>query len=107
MGIVELGGLIITQATQRVELAAQNMSNMTTAGYKSRYRFQHLVDGTPGALSPGLSSGEMSIDFTAGKLQHTGNPFDLAIAGSGFFTVRLNDRVLYTRAGQFVRDAEG
>jgi flagellar basal-body rod protein FlgG len=107
MGIVELGGLIITQATQRVELAAQNMSNMTTAGYKSRYRFQHLVDGTLGAFSPTLSPGEMSIDFTAGKLQHTGNPFDLAIAGPGFFTVRMNDQVLYTRAGQFVRDTEG
>jgi len=107
MGIVELGGLIITQATQRVELAAQNMSNMTTAGYKSRYRFQHLVDGPLGALSQGLSPSEMSVDFTAGKLQHTGNPFDLAIAGPGFFTVRLNDHLLYTRAGQFVRDTEG
>jgi flagellar basal body rod protein FlgG len=106
MGIVELGGLIITQATQRVELAAQNMSNMTTAGYKSRYRFQHLVDSQPGIVSPGAPA-DMSVDFTVGKLQHTGNPLDLALAGTGFFTVRLNEQVLYTRAGQFTRDTDG
>jgi flagellar basal-body rod protein FlgG len=108
MGIVELGGVIIAQATQRVELAAQNMANMTTAGYKSQ-RFQTLVNAQAGVAPSGLASSpaEMSVDFTAGKLQHTGNPFDLAVADGGFFTVRLDDQILYTRAGQFVRDAQG
>ncbi len=110
MGIVELGGIIIAQATQRVELAAQNMANMTTAGYKSHRQFQSLVDsGQSGfAIAHGSSrTDDMSVDFTAGKLQHTGNPFDLAISGTGFFVVRTDDGLLYTRAGQFDRDAEG
>jgi len=110
MGIVELGGIIIGQATQRVELAAQNMANMTTAGYKSRRQFQSLVDGSPFAFvsaQSGAEADKMSVDFTAGKLQHTGNPLDLAISGTGFFTVRTDDGLLYTRTGQFSRDADG
>jgi len=110
MGMVELGGIIIAQATQRVESAAQNMANMTTPGYKARLRFQGLVDNSQAGLvtAPSASQDDVSaIDFTAGKLQHTGNPLDLAISGAGFFTVRTEDGILYTRSGQFSRDAEG
>lgn len=109
MGIVELGGVIIAQATQRVELAAQNVANMTTAGYKSRYQFRNLIDSHYTGLSVGRAGGveEMSVDFTTGKLQRTGNPFDLAIAGPGFFTVRTDAGLFYTRAGHFSRDGEG
>ena len=109
MGIVELGGAIISEATRRVELAAQNLANVTTSGYKSRFRFQHLIGGDLGAPSgdTGLLSSDLSVDFTAGKLQNTGNPLDFSISGPGFFTVRQGDQTLYTRAGQFTRDAEG
>jgi flagellar basal-body rod protein FlgG len=110
MGIVELGGVIIAQATRRVELAAQNMANMTTAGYKARGQFQSLINsdelGHAGSHRGSLP-GDLSVDFTAGKLQHTGNPFDLAISGAGFFVVRTDAGLLYTRAGQFSRDSEG
>lgn len=110
MGIVELGGIILTQATQRVELAAQNMANMTTAGYKSRRSFQGLVDSGPSQFAiaqPASRSDGMSVDFTVGKLQHTGNPFDLAISGDGFFTIRTETGLFYTRSGQFNRDTQG
>jgi flagellar basal-body rod protein FlgG len=40
-------------------------------------------------------------------LQNTGNPFDLALSGPGFFVVRAGDAILYTRDGQFHRDSEG
>lgn len=49
----------------------------------------------------------MVTDFTAGKPIETGNPYDLAILGDGFFTVRSGDRVLLTRQGQFQRDVDG
>jgi flagellar basal body rod protein FlgG len=42
------------------------------------------------------------IDFKQGLLQTTGNPTDLAINGSGFFSVNgPNGRTLYTRSGNF------
>jgi flagellar basal-body rod protein FlgF len=109
MGIVELGAVIIAQATQRVESAAQNMANMTTPGYKARLHFQKLVDGLqPGSISmQPQQKDDTVLDFAAGKLQHTGNPLDLAISGTGFFTVRTEEGLLYTRSGQFARDADG
>lgn len=48
-----------------------------------------------------------AVDFSSGKEINTGNPYDLAILGDGFFSVRSGDRILYTRQGQFQRDNEG
>ncbi|MCX7902527.1 MAG: flagellar basal-body rod protein FlgG, partial [Burkholderiaceae bacterium] len=46
--------------------------------------------------------------FTQGNLQQTGNPFDLAINGIGFFQVQLPDgTTAYTRDGTFHTDANG
>jgi flagellar basal-body rod protein FlgG len=106
MGMLELGGVIIAQATQRAEFAAQNMANMTTAGYKARRQFISLID-SGGALAKANNLWAQTIDFAPGKLQQTGNPLDLAIAGAGFFTVRTTDGIFYTRAGQFRQDTSG
>src|SRR5690606_16869687 len=42
-----------------------------------------------------------------GALQTTGNPFDIAISGDGFFRVETETGVLYTRNGHFNLDADG
>jgi flagellar basal body rod protein FlgG len=53
-------------------------------------------------------SRQTAADFSFGKVVETGNAFDLAIAGAGFFVVRAPSGALrYTRDGQFHRDAEG
>jgi len=105
--IPEVASRILAQSELRVEIAAQNMSNATTPGYKRRLYFQEMLSN---AAAPGLAaaSDASATDFSAGKLSNTGNPFDLAIEGEGFFQVRdTSDRVLYTRGGQFNRDADG
>jgi len=49
-----------------------------------------------------------AIDFSFGKLVETGNPYDLALSGEGFFVVRTAAGTLhYTRDGQFSRDPDG
>jgi flagellar basal-body rod protein FlgG len=46
--------------------------------------------------------------FTQGNLQQTGNQFDLAINGQGFFQIQLPDgTTAYTRDGSFHVDANG
>jgi flagellar basal-body rod protein FlgF/flagellar basal-body rod protein FlgG len=40
-------------------------------------------------------------DFSQGSLQQTGNPLDLALEGSGFFTVQAPTGTQYTRNGNF------
>ena len=42
------------------------------------------------------------IDFAQGTLMVTGNTFDLAIEGEGFFTIRTPQGPAYTRNGSFM-----
>jgi flagellar basal-body rod protein FlgF len=110
MGLLEMGGVIISQATRRAEVAAQNMSNMTTPGFKAhRQSFEKIAaDAQDVTASSARADDAGSIDFTVGKLQKTDNPFDLALVSNGFFAVQSDDgAMLYTRNGQFRRDTDG
>ncbi len=107
-------GEIMSRVERRVEVAAQNISNTTTPGYKREISFESLVAAQPGDARTGAPAGTagagpaLAIDFAQGAQQTTGDPNDLAIAGSGFFTVQTKDGdTLYTRQGQFQRNAEG
>jgi len=107
----------------RLDLIANNLANVDTAGYKKdTAAFRTYMDGmmyTNSAdnpfikLSPiGNLEGAVVLDevkpvFTQGPVEYTGNPYDVAIDGEGFFAVDRNGDVLYTRAGNFKRNAEG
>lgn len=100
MGAIEIAEAILSRASQRVELSAHNLANMTTPAFKAQRQFSAALAGSPGAIAP-------SVDFTLGKMQQTGDPMDLAISGSGFFAVRSGDAIYYTRNGQFALDESG
>lgn len=104
--VADLALSAIAQAQRRVEVAAQNLSNVTTPAYKRRVPFAALVaPDRPDALAmPQIST---VVDFRGGKMQRTGKPADLALAGPGFFVLRSDDDVVYTRLGQFTVDADG
>jgi len=68
-----------------------DLINTETIGYK-RHSFEN-------------NSSE--IDFSQGTLLHTNRSLDFSIIGNGFFKIVLNDgRIAYTRAGEFVINAE-
>ena len=109
----------------KLDVNANNVANSSTAGFKkSRAEFQDLMyqtTRTPGAntgantrsttgLQVGLGvrvAGTATI-HSQGDLQQTGNPYDLAIEGNGFFVVNQpNGEPAYTRAGSLHEDAEG
>lgn len=103
--------VILSRVERRVEVAAQNISNLSTPGYKRAVGFESILD-TPADETVGLSAAasgfQLAVDVTPGELQNTGNPGDLAIVGAGFFSVRTHEgHLLYTRQGQFRRDADG
>lgn len=107
-GLGEVAGVILARAFQRTELAAQNLSNITTPGYKAVRSFMLDSADHPPLSSTDDGAAAQSVDFSEGKLQKTGNPFDLAITGQGFFTVRSDDGEIYfTRDGQFSRGPDG
>lgn len=56
----------------------------------------------------GVRPGSAEIIQTQGEIQTTGNPYDIAIQGAGFFQIELPSGQLgYTRAGSFHLDAQG
>jgi flagellar basal-body rod protein FlgG len=109
-----------------VDVIANNIANVNTVGFKrQRANFQDLfydISVQPGAKASDLGrnptgtqigtgvklSGTPRI-FTAGNIEITGTPTDLAIDGDGFFKVTLPDGSTdaYTRAGDFKIDANG
>lgn len=89
-------------------LIARNLANINTVGYKKNVAvFQSYISNSQDkdqttTQGVGSSLGTVATDFSEGTLEYTGNDLDLSIKGSGFFTVRTNDGVRYTRKGQFM-----
>jgi len=61
-----------------------------------------------GTITLGPKIGLSQLDLSAGPIQETTNPLDLAIAGTGFFAVQAADgSTRYTRDGGFHADLDG
>ena len=110
MNIVESIVASRLTAQQRVtEVTAGNLANANTPGFKAeRVQFSDWLVRQNGAAAP---PGGETIAFTqdratwreqqAGSLTHTGNPFDLALTGEGWFTVDTPRGPRLTRDGRF------
>ena len=92
-----------------------NIANIGTAGFKSsRATFADLISsGVSGAsgggqVGLGVYMNDVQTNFTQGSMTTTGNTFDLAIDGTGFYLLQNNSGAnLYSRAGQFKVDNLG
>jgi flagellar basal body rod protein FlgG len=91
---------------QSLDLLANNLANSATSGYKSDREYyglyssddsENAVDGGTGTSLPVVE--KQWTDFSPGVMETTGNPLDIALAGSGFFTVNGPKGPLYTRNG--------
>ena len=103
-------------AQQRaLDVTASNLANVSTPGFKaSRVLFSDWLSNQTGTDIP---AGDRKLAYTqdratyreqqAGPLQHTSNPLDLAISGSGYFTVNTPRGPRLTRAGHFTQQANG
>jgi flagellar hook protein FlgE len=101
--------------SQGLRVIANNTANLNTPGFKSSsLEFADLFYSTQGSGSGlmqvgyGLNTTGTSLNFSQGELRQTGNSLDLAIDGQGLFTLRDESGNLhYTRAGQFMFNADG
>ena len=110
----------------RVDVIANNISNMSTTAYAPRSAvFADLIYRTevnPGAISSttgtivptgiqlglGVQTQAVSMDVGQGALRQTGNDLDLAVEGRGFFEIVLpSGDPAYTRDGKFEVSPEG
>ncbi|MBE8954809.1 MAG: flagellar hook-basal body protein [Quinella sp. 2Q5] len=60
-----------------------------------------------GELGLGDYIDEIAVDYAQGPLESTGNTYDLAIVGDGFFAVQTPEGVRYSRNGAFFKNGQG
>ena len=109
-----------------VEVISNNIANMNTVGFKKqRAEFQDLLyqnvermgaqSSASGTIVPtgiqigaGVKAGAVYRITEQGTPQATGNPYDMAIDGKGYFQISLpSGEKAYTRAGNLQVNPEG
>ena len=115
------------QAQQlNVEVISNNIANMNTTGFKrQRAEFQDLLymnvermgttssDGgtivpTGVQVGTGVKAGSVYRITEQGNVMQTGNRFDIALQGDGYFVIQNPDGTeSYTRAGNFSVSPDG
>ena len=95
---------------RRLDVATQNLANLKTPAFKGQHlAFGEMFASLPPADPTGgsVAIAEHRINFSQGEIQHTGNAFDLALDGEGFFVVKSRTGPRYTREGTFTLAADG
>ena len=113
---------------KRLDVISNNLANADTLGYKqesvSSQSFDKLLtikirDGSQsyhnraiGTMSLGVKVGEVYTDYSQGSIRGTSSPLDLALSGSGFFTITTTNAkgetvTRYTRDGSFQLTKDG
>lgn len=113
----------------RMDVLTNNLANVDTNGYKKEgatsqsfdtvlaYKIKdksedaRLAKGI-GNMNLGVKIGENYTDYSQGAFKVTGNTYDVAISGKGFFTIEFaskdgNTSQKYTRDGSFIANVDG
>ena len=110
-------GIFSSEASMRpkmakLEVIANNLANINSTGFKKDMLFMQMLKDSASAQASG--KGDLDglkinhvIDFSDGVLNQTGNPFDLALQGRGFFVAETPQGMRYTRNGNFKLSADG
>ncbi len=121
----------------RMDVLTNNLANANTNGYKKEgataqsfsdqlaLKIKDYTDAPftargLGIINPGVKIGEGYVDWSEGPMKETGNTFDLAINGRGFFGIEYINKAInierdeaeiqstmYTRDGNFTLNANG
>lgn len=112
----------------RMDVLTNNLANTSTTGFKKEgttsQSFKDVlgvkikdtsewnIPKRLGVMSMGVKIGENYTDYSQGSVRETGNPFDLALSGPGFFAIEFTNKagetsVKYTRDGGFTLTQEG
>ena len=93
----------------RMDQVAMNLANAHTIGYKrdvlAAPPFARLLAAGEATLTGAQPTRHM--DQRSGSLKASGQPLDVALAGPGWFEVRTDEGLAYTRQGDFRADAQG
>lgn len=100
--------------SQNLAVVSDNIVNSNTTGFKSsRGEFQSILAQDMGPVSGGNSIGRgtklagVTTLFSQGPISKSDRPTDLAVSGDGFFVLKGNRGMTFTRDGSFRFDKEG
>lgn len=113
----------------RMDTLTNNLANVDTNGFKKEgatsqafdtvlaYKIKDVSENPNiargiGKMNLGVKIGENYTDYSQGAFKVTGNTYDLAISGTGFFNIEFTNKageksVKYTRDGAFTVNKEG
>lgn len=103
-------------AQQRLDTLSNNLANVNTLGFKKdTLSFESVLADANNSTAPNAAAAAGPVmagvtygtDFSAGPMKQTGNTFDLALDGDGFFVVNTPQGRAYTRRGNFQLDSSG
>ena len=103
----------VNAAQSDLDVISNNIANSSTTGFKTaRAEFgdvyaQSLLGTTTPTPGQGVKVTGIVQQFSQGDLEFTDNALDVAINGDGFFQVKENGVVEYTRSGAFQIDKDG
>jgi flagellar basal-body rod protein FlgF len=112
---------------RRVEVLANNLANVSTAGFKADVPLFEVIPSPAGSVVPGafptrsldpssrasfvqeayVTPTGVKADLSPGEMRASGNPLDLAINGKGWFSIQTPWGTRYTRNGSFTLDSQG
>lgn len=124
------GAAAMKAEMSRMDVVSNNLANVDKTGYKRDdaifKSFPEMLlrrtndDGVVklpigsydvmpmvGKLGTGVEMNEVFTRFDQGELKQTHNKFDFGMDGKGFFTVKTDKGLRYTRNGSFLIDKEG
>jgi len=103
----------------KLDVIGNNIANVNTVGFRagraqgadmfSQRLSEFSTNSSASQIGSGVSLASVSSSFAQGNIDASGQPYDMAIDGSGFFIVRdtANNATYATRAGDFRADANG
>jgi flagellar hook protein FlgE len=97
-----------------MSVIGNNLANVNTVGFKaSRITFADIMSqslsGGAGEfqIGRGVQINSVVPQFMQGSFESTNSATDLAIGGEGFFLVKDQSGLFYTRAGEFIFNQDG
>ncbi|MCR6646318.1 MAG: flagellar basal-body rod protein FlgF [Terricaulis sp.] len=98
---------------RRMDVAANNLANVATAGFKADALVMEEANRTTAHADADprdirfVRDVTLMRDMRQGPIAMTGNPLDVAIEGDGFFMVEGPNGPLFTRDGAFTLTGDG
>ncbi|MBI1776639.1 MAG: flagellar basal-body rod protein FlgF [Proteobacteria bacterium] len=94
---------------RELEIVANNVANSDTTAYKSEQPVfkEYLSKPQPNEIVSYVLDYGKTRNMAEGRIRPTGNDFDLAIQGRGYFAVQTAAGERYSRNGVLQLDAEG